>query len=269
MNFYIGVNQYQQLSWVKNHFFFSYQLARKRKHPWMIPDWVEWILDSGSFSELKLNGRYTFTPEEYFNTVELWQPDVFVNMDYMCEPDQLNKTGKTVKEHQQLSLEHQIRLTELLEDSWMKTHTQLMGVIQGWTPKEYLEHIDLLTSHDMILPYMGIGSVCRRGDTQQILNVIKTVGKRLPDIKLHGFGVKTDILSYPLPHMILHSVDSQAWCMAGNYGEDAHYMEKCLHHEWKRCPKHTEDCRNCGRFMNAWLEKNLNKIELWSKQTQL
>lgn len=269
MKFYIGVNQYQQLSWVEKHFIYSYQLARRRKHPWMVPDRLNWIMDSGSFSELKMNGKYTFTPQEYFNTIEHWQPDIFVNMDYMCEPNQLEKTGMTVDQHQLLSLENQIQLKELLEDSWMNGHVELMGVIQGWTPLDYEDHIQLLKDHDMIMPYMGIGSVCRRGDTNQILKVIKTVSKQLPNTKLHGFGVKTDILSNPLPHMVLDSVDSQAWCMAGNYGENAEYMKKCLHHEWKRCPKNTEDCRNCGRFMNTWLEKNLNKIDTWSKQTQL
>ena len=138
----------------------SFQVIRKRKHVWGIPDHYEWIMDSGSFSELKKNGTYTFTPEEYMSKVEEWQPDYFVNMDWMCEPFQLDKTGKTYKEHQELSLDNQIKLTELLQDSWIKSHTDLMGVIQGWDVDQYLEHIDMLREHDMIHPYLGIGSVC-------------------------------------------------------------------------------------------------------------
>jgi hypothetical protein len=266
MKFYVGVGQQSQIMWVKDRFMLSFQVARRRKHVWGIPDRLEWIMDSGSYSELKKHGKYTFTPEEYFNNILLWQPDYFVNMDWMCEPHQLEKTGKTAKEHQELSLEHQIKLHELLEDSWFKEHCELMGIIQGWTPEQYVDHIDQLKEHDMILPYMGVGSVCRRAADKKIIDVIKTIRRELPDTNLHGFGVKTSLLKRSITYDCLDSVDSQAWCYTGwkaCKNPQGHSMlgSKCFVHDWKKCHRDTDDCANCGRFMHQWVEKNLSLIE--------
>jgi len=273
VKFYVGVGQQSQIMWAKDRFMLSFQVIRKRKHVWGIPDHYEWIMDSGAFSELKKNGKYTYEPEEYLDRVEIWQPDYFVSMDWMCEREQLKLTGKTIPEHQQLSLDNQIRLTELLEDSWIKDHTQLIGCIQGFEIPEYLEHIDMLREHGMILPYMGIGSVCRRAADNQIIKVIRAIRKELPDTKLHGFGVKTTMLKNPVTYDCLDSVDSQAWCMTGwklSYNDGRRLLgEPCLVHDWKHCHRDTDDCANCGRFMRNWVEKNQTLIDNNGYQTKI
>lgn len=272
MNFYVGLGQQSHIMWVKDRFMLSFQVCRKRKHVWGIPDNLEWIMDSGAFNELKKHGEYTYTPEEYMTKVEIWQPDYFVSMDWMCEPFQLKKTGKTTKEHQQLSLDNQIRLTELLEDSWINKHTELIGVIQGWSKQDYIEHIDMLKEHDMMLPYMGIGSVCRRRADKKIIGIIRTIRKEAPNIKLHGFGVKTSLLKHPITYDCLDSVDSMAWCFAGwvsKRGGGNLFKTPCWVHPYKKCHKQTDDCANCGRFMNNWVNKNLRLIKNNGLQTKL
>ena len=117
MKFYIGIYQSSQMAWIPEYFMLSYQVVKRLKRAWSIPDRLEWVMDSGGFSELKLRGKYTFTPEEYIKKVEQWQPDFFINMDYMCEPTQLNKTGLSLEEHLQLTIENQIKLQDLLDDS--------------------------------------------------------------------------------------------------------------------------------------------------------
>lgn len=272
MKFYVGVGQQSQIMWVKDRFMLSYQVVRRRKHAWGIPDHLEWIMDSGSFSELKKHGKYTFTPEEYFEKVLLWQPDYFVNMDWMCEPFQLDKTKKTAREHQQLSLDNQIKLYELWEDSWIKDRCELMGVIQGWIVPEYIRHIDQLKDHGMILPYMGVGSVCRRGKEDHIRVVLRAVRKELPDTKLHGFGVKTTMLKKAATYDYLDSVDSQAWCYSGWKATPSYERllgTPCITHDYKKCHRDTDDCANCGRFMNHWVEKNLKLIEQNAPQRRI
>ncbi len=264
MKFYVGVAQQSQIMWVKDRFMLSYQVVRRRKHAWGIPDHLEWIMDSGSFSELKKHGDYTFSPKEYFDKVLLWQPDFFVSMDWMCEPSQLEKTGRSTKEHQQLSLDNQIKLCELLEDSWIKPYCKLMGVIQGWVVPEYIAHIDQLKEHGMILPYMGIGSVCRRGKEGHIGAVLRAVRKELPDTELHGFGVKITMLKKAETYDCLDSVDSMSWSFSGWKAPPPYTRllgKPCLVHNYKKCHKDTDDCANCGRFMHHWVEKNLRLIE--------
>lgn len=264
MKFYVGISQHSHLPWVRDCFMLSFQVIKRRKVAWVIPDHLEWIMDSGAFSELKKYGCYTFTPEEYFKYVEWWQPNYFVNMDWMCEPSQLRRTNHTTQEHQQKSLDNQIKLYELWEDSWIKPHCEFMGVLQGWMPKDYVEHIDLLKEHNMILPYMGIGSVCRRASDRQIVKVIKTIRKELPNTKLHGFGIKTTMLKNPVTYRCLNSVDSQAWSLTGwrKFNDEKRLLgTPCIIHPYKRCPKDTDDCANCGRFMSHWVEKNLKLIE--------
>jgi len=264
VKFYVGIRAKADIMWVKERFMTSFQVLRRYKKVWCIPDWLEWIMDSGAFSELKRHGKYKFTPEEYFDTVQWWQPDYFVNMDWMCEETQLKKTGKTITEHQQLSLENQIKLYELLEDSWIKPHCGLIGTIQGWDIPEYIDHIDQLREHDMILPRMGIGSICRRGESDNIEAVCKAIRKELPDTHLHGFGVKNVVLRRPSMYDYLDSVDSLAWCWAGWRVIDPPrrlFGEPCHIHEYKRCIRNADDCSTCGRFMNHWVEKNLSLIE--------
>ncbi len=73
---------------------FSLRRLKERKSPAPFGGY-DWIMDSGAFSEINLNGKYTFTPEEYLHYVELHQPNLFFNMDFMCEPFVLQKTGLT------------------------------------------------------------------------------------------------------------------------------------------------------------------------------
>ena len=59
---------------------------------------------------------------------------------------------------------------------------------------------------------MGIGSICRRTKLDNIANIIKAIKKELPNVKLHGFGVKIKIFKlYPQTIKMLYSSDSSAW----------------------------------------------------------
>ena len=261
MIFYIGIGKSNQMAWARGRFMLSFQICRGLKKIWSIPDRYDWIMESGSFGEINNNGKFSFTPEDYFKYVELWQPDHFVSMDWMCDPGALGITKKTVKEHQMLSLENQLKLADLLDDSWLNKHTEFMGVIQGWETDQYIEHIDMLKEHDMLLPYMGVGSIVGRTTKEETVKTLQAIRDQIPDVKLHVFGAKTSFLKNPEIYDMLYSADSHAWCMAGwrgSYKEGRRlFLEPCIYHEWKRCNRDTNACTNCGRFMNYWIDQNL------------
>lgn len=62
---------------------------------------------------------------------------------------------------------------------------------------------------------VGIGSICRRGQTATIREIVDLVAAMLPGIPLHLFGVKLDVLRLdePLPPEVLDagSLDTGAW----------------------------------------------------------
>jgi len=219
-------------------------------------------MDSGAFSEIKKNGEFLFTPSEYFEKVVEWNPDCFVNMDWMCEPSQLKKTGKSIQEHQDLSIENQVELLDLSKGE----QPTLMGTIQGWTVQDYLSHVDQLRERGALIDYMGIGSVCRRHSTKDILKIIRTLRKSLPKrIKLHAFGVKTEVLKHRIIDD-LYSSDSMAWSYAGRLLPNPGHGNQCPVSDIP-CFCHAINCANCGVYMRWWTDRVEKRIEFHEKQT--
>ena len=69
----------------------------------------EWIMDSGAFTTIAKHGGYPHQPEEYAAQIQRWRRcgnmRRAVSQDWMCEPHMLERTGKTIAEHQQLTIE--------------------------------------------------------------------------------------------------------------------------------------------------------------------
>jgi hypothetical protein len=216
----------------------------------------DWMMDSGAFSEITINGKYTFTVNEYLHYVEMHNPGLFFNMDYMCEPFVLEKTGGTVKEHQQKSIDNQIKIMDHIHEYNIKG--DFAGCIQGWKINEYLEHIDMLKAHGLITPRMGIGSICRRDKTEDIVKIIETVKHELPNVKLHGFGVKLKVYEYPAAHECLYSADSSAWSYDGRR-EETKQCGDCIHPGAK-------NCANCHVHMLKWYNRIIRVQSSVSKQ---
>lgn len=273
MKFYIGCYNQSHIKHVPSRFIYSFRQIRKRKSPLNVPDYLEWIMDSGAFQEIFINGKYTYDVEEYQKAILLHKPDIFVNMDFMCEPNNLRKTGMSIKEHQDRSTDHQITLKNFAEDNDLC----FMGTLQGWKTTEYLEHLDILQEQGILTEITGVGSICRRAATFKILNILRTIKNAAPSwIKLHGFGVKTSLLKYRESYDLLHSVDSMAWSYAGRKaGEQAVgiggnlFGKSCLVNGNKTCYRNTDDCANCERYMLKWLGKIEKLIKQNDKQTQL
>lgn len=204
-----------------------------RKRQTFNPPTEGWMMDSGAFTELFNHGEYRHEPEEYAAQAARWKDtpglQVVVAQDYMCEPFILEKTGKTVADHQLLTIQRYDRLlaawVELAPDG-----PPIMPVLQGWTVEDYVSH--LRQYGDRLTPgmWVGVGSVCKRqSNIETIRAILRAIKAERPDLRLHGFGVKLTALKDPEVRSLLHSADSMAWSYhARKHGRDANSPAEAL-----------------------------------------
>lgn len=183
----------------------SYQTRNNR--PW---EGIESLfIDSGGYSLMLAEGEHDW-PDEYLDYLERVDADLFAIQDYPCEPEILKKYDRTVQYQQELTVEAACHVLTWAEDRGIDAEP--LTVVQGWEPREYAHHVDRLREEGALTEYVGIGSVCRRGATEEIREIIRTVDRATPPgTKLHAFGVKADLLQYEDVRQALASADSTAY----------------------------------------------------------
>ncbi|RPH76004.1 hypothetical protein EHM76_00185 [bacterium] len=212
MRFFVGLYKLWHARHFNDAFVSVNRLSiRKRK-----PLGCSWIMDSGAFSELARHGRYRNSVADYAAEIERVRAFDLgllcaVAQDYMCEPMILKRTGLTVHEHQALTIERYAELREL-------TAVEIMPVLQGYAPDEYVRHLDM---YDRLLrdgAWVGVGSVCKRNYSkpQEVEHILFEIKRRRPDLRLHGFGLKKTALASAGVREMLHSADSMAWSYAAS-----------------------------------------------------
>jgi len=206
MKFFIGLHQPSDAK----HFeacFVSVNRLRDRKSDFPVTDW---IMDSGAFSAIFTHGGYQHPVEEYAAHIRRWKTCgnllAAVAQDYMCEPSMLRKTGLTVKDHQRLTIERYDALMHC------DTGVYIMPVLQGYDPEEYVDHIRQYGKRLKSGAWVGVGSICKRnGSPCLVLDVLVAIKMERPDLKLHGFGLKTTALANGTIRACLETADSMAW----------------------------------------------------------
>jgi hypothetical protein len=197
-----------------------------------------WALDSGGFSELTLYGEWRTTPAQYVELARRYASEIggmewAAIQDWMCERHMIDRTGLSVAEHQRRSTVSYLTLVDAAPElPWTP-------VLQGQHVDDYLRHADAYEAAGVrlsTLPIVGIGSVCRRQATREIVPIVRAVTRR--GIRLHGFGVKRTGLEQ-IGHL-LTSADSLAWSFTAR-------------REQIRLPGHThKNCANCLPFALNW-----------------
>ena len=219
MRFFIGLHQPSDAQ----HFdaaFVSVNRLRNRKSKFAVKDW---IMDSGAFTEVSTHGRYRSSVREYADEIVRWSGTgnllAAVAQDYMCEPFIVEKTGLSVAEHQRLTIE---RYDALLA---CDTGVYILPVLQAYDAQDYVRHLRMYGDRLKWGSWVGVGSICKRnGNIGSVERVLLAIHHERPDLRLHGFGLKTTALSSGLVQELLETADSMAWSfaarMAGRNGND-------------------------------------------------
>jgi len=175
------------------------------------PGDYELFVDCGGYHHMMTGDpEYEDSDEGYLKFLLKHRPDLYALRDYPCEPDLLDKIGRSVAEQQERTLDHHIELYEHVSGSMLDAGA--VSVIQGWTTDQYLEHLDVLRDHGLMTHKMAIGSVCRRGADEDIAEVVLSIRDALPSsVGLHAFGVKGSVLRFEEVCDALDSVDSAAY----------------------------------------------------------
>lgn len=166
-------------------------------------------MDSGAFTEISTHGKYTRSVEEYVHQIERFRSNgnlqIAVSQDYMCEPFIVQKTGLSVPIHQELTLERWLQIQVL-------TSFPIMPVLQGFEKQDYLHHLKMYGKSLTYGMWIGVGSICKRNTNPLVVaEILLGIKSARPDLRLHGFGLKTTALKYKLVRDCLHSADSMAW----------------------------------------------------------
>jgi len=239
--FYLGTHHSHWLKLVDLPLFISRRtLDRVKKLPVALGSWA---LDSGGFTELNLNGKWSISPKSYADEVrryseEIGQLDFASIQDWMCEDFVLERTGKTIKEHQELTVQSYLDLKSIAPDlPWLP-------VLQGFSFDDYLRHLEMYVNKAIDLTKfnrVGIGSICRREGTKEAGKIISTLTK-MYNLNLHGFGFKINGLK-TVGHL-LGSSDSMAWSINARRDKP---LDGCSH----------KTCANCMKYALIWREKVL------------
>jgi hypothetical protein len=239
--FWLGTHEVSWLARTRVPLFISRRrLARQQR---VRPALARWALDSGGFTELSMNGRWSITPAQYAEEVERWRVEVgglawAAPMDWMCEASILAQTGLTVRHHQHKTVENFLLLRELIPE--------VVPVLQGWTLDEYLEHVGLYEEAGVDLgsfQVVGVGSVCRRNAIEQIVLILGELAAL--GLPLHAFGVKGAALA--VVRDVVVSADSMAW---------SYHARRNPHKRTEKC-EHPGTCANCLHFALEWRSEML------------
>ena len=223
---------------IKYPVFMSISCLKDRKSPL---DHKDWMMDSGGFTMISQHGKYTISETEYIEHINRHNPLLAFCQDWMCEGFILKKTGLTIKEHQKRTLESYLSLSAKSD--------KMRPVLQGWYLEDYLRHLDMYANSKVDMSQLfGVGTVCsRNGNPRVILDLLSGIKRRVPEIQLHGFGVKTQALAMCAP--LLYSADSMAWSFTGRMSKICDWCNKA-------------NCANCLEFALLWRRKILHQVEL-------
>lgn len=220
------------------------RLHKRRSLPRAIGPWA---LDSGGFTECSMYGGWSLTARQYADEVERYYSEIgrmewAAPQDWMVEPWVIERTGLSVEEHQFRTVENYLELRSIAP------HLPFVPVLQGWTFMEYQAHAQMYLGYGVDLtklPLVGIGSVCRRQQTQGGREVIEHFAGL--GLRLHAFGLKLNGLREV--GYLLASSDSLAWSYNARKNPP---LPACTHRR----------CSNCIRYALRWRGRVLRTLEV-------
>lgn len=223
-------------------------IRRKSEYP---PARVPVCFDSSAFTMVKKHGGWPISPEVYVANIiriraELGSDGWIAGQDYPCEADVTAATGLTVREHVALTVDRHHLVDEAWRDLFEPTPEEtspFIPTLQGYAPREYVECARRYLDSGVDLrdcPTVGVGSMCRRKRTDEVLEVVETILYELPYLlgRLHLFGAAKEAIQRA-GHLV-QSTDSQAAFEAARRRNIR--LDGCTHQNCNYCPKYGLAC---------------------------
>jgi hypothetical protein len=251
LRFYLGTHRPEWLRDMTVPLFISHR--RLKAYKTLPVARGEWALDSGGFTELNMHGEWRTTVPEYVDAVHRYTENIgglqwAAPMDWMCEPVMLEKTGLSVREHQERTVQNYLDLRD---------EGPFVPVLQGQRLEDYETCISLYESAGVDLhaePVVGLGTVCRRQNAPEIARIVSSLADY--GLRLHGFGMKSAGLAR-VSHL-LASADSMAWSTRGRMAWQHDRQQLCRGH-------HKGSCANCRGWALTWRERVVAGLGLFAE----
>jgi len=241
VRFWLGTHNPHWLGLTSVPLFISHRrLAPRHTYPRAIG---EWALDSGGFTELSMYGEWRTSVEEYVDAVEEYSVLIgglqwAAPMDWMCEPMMLERTGLSVREHQERTVANFLELRD---------RGPFIPVLQGQQLADYEVCMGLYEDAGVDLtavPLVGLGTVCRRQQAPEIARIVNELAGA--GVRMHGFGMKS--LGLARVAHLLASADSMAWSTGGRMS--------WMHKRERLCGgEHKGGCANCLPWALRWRDR--------------
>lgn len=164
-------------------------------------------------------------------------------LDTMLDELHLASFEEQILTHQERTVANFVHLQELWYNS-TEDESPFMPVLQGWEVEDYLRCVRIYRDAGVNVtdfPVVGLGSVCRRQDTDEIGEIVETLLHAVPGLELHGFGVK--IRGLEKYGLMLLTADSLAWSFDARHSDP---LSGCAGHK---------NCANCLRYALQWRER--------------
>lgn len=242
MTFYLGTDRPLWLETLDVPLFLSNVTLRKRRR--LPRARVAWALDSGAYTELERHGRFRDSPAAYAERVQVYADEVgrlawAAPQDWPAAPPALAKTGLTVAEHVERTVQSYLDLREL--------SPHVIPALQGWRVEDYLTCVELYRQAGVDLalaPVVAVGSIAPRQGTPEAGRIVRALAEL--GLRLHGLGVKTwGLLAYG---HLLESADSFAWSLDARFADP---LPGCTH----------AHCTACHRYALRWRSALLDRFE--------
>ncbi len=134
-----------------------------------------------------------------------WDPSYFTGSQY---PDNVRKTYR-----------YHVMFLRYAEDICRRTGSQVILVVQHRQSLRDAERSCIIVSDllpmlrdESIVHAIGVGSLCVNRSAREIARYIQLVADKLPHMRVHGFGVKLNVVDYLAGNMLRrYSFDSTSW----------------------------------------------------------
>lgn len=246
MTVYLGAPDPTWISITSRPLFVSHNRLRRIRSGFSFPvsyPGGSWVLDSGGYDLIARHGRYADSPEQYVRAVRGYDARIgnlcwAAIQDWPCRKAALARSGGTVADHQDLTVQSYLELTALWDRFAPHRPSPFRPILQGDTADAFLRCWDLFERRGVDLTkaeVIGVGSVAHREHDPEIAVIVAALRERTTG-RFHGFGIKAAAVG------LFDDVDSMSWSRTAR-------LEKAKH---PRCTAFHRVCSSCFVYAEHW-----------------